>query len=65
MATSEYKWPQTLLVAGIGGFAASCIAILFNGLINIVLPVRVPLWSTTILALLLVTYWFTAPLKIE
>ncbi len=59
MPSGEYKWPQTLLVAGIGGFAAWCITILLNVLINAVFPVRIPLWLTTILALMLVTYWFT------
>ncbi len=33
--------------------------ILLNVLMNAVSPVRIPLWSTTILALTLVTYWFT------
>src|SRR5260370_24325264 len=59
MPTVEYKWPQTLLVAVIGGFAAWCITILLNALINYVSPVHIPLWSTTILALMFVTYWFT------
>jgi hypothetical protein len=59
MAVGEYKWPQTLLAAGIGGFAAWCATILLNLLINAVSPVRIPLWSTAILALILITYWFT------
>jgi hypothetical protein len=50
---------QHLLLAGIGGFAAWCATILLNVLINAVSPVRIPLWSTTILALMLITYWFT------
>src|SRR5437016_2434489 len=59
MPTVEYKWPETLLAAVIGGVVAWCTTIPLNGLINAVSPVHIPLWSTTIAALMLVTYWFT------
>lgn len=50
-------------MAGIGAFVAWCTTILLNLGINAISPVRVPLWVTTIVALLLVTYWFTAYTK--
>lgn len=46
-------------MAGMGGFAAWCLTILFSVSINAVAPVRIPLWLTTILALFLITYCFT------
>jgi len=50
---------QALFMAGIGAFVAGCTTILLNVAINAVSPFRVPLWVTTIVALLFVTYWFT------
>jgi hypothetical protein len=48
---------EKFFMAGIGGFAAWCITILLNVAINALSPFYVPLWSTSIVALLFVTYW--------
>jgi hypothetical protein len=50
---------ECLGVAAIYGFVALCITIGLNVAINLIVPVRVPLWSTTILSLVVVAYWFT------
>ena len=54
---------HALFMAGIGAFIAWCTTILLNVAINAVSPFRVPLWVTTIVALLFVTYWFTGYAK--
>jgi len=57
MASKQYYWPQCLAFAGLGGFAAWFISLISNYAINSVLPFRIPLWLTTILSLIGVTYW--------
>jgi uncharacterized membrane protein (GlpM family) len=57
MPTNEYKWPSCISLAAMGGLIACFIAMLFNVAINAISPVRIPLWVTTILSLILITYW--------
>lgn len=56
----KIPWSHALFNAALGGFGAWCLTILLSVTINALAPAHFPLWSTTILALLFVTYWYVS-----
>jgi hypothetical protein len=56
---SHFMWFECLGVAAIYGFAAWCITIGLNVAINLILPMRAPLWSTALVSLGIVSFGFT------
>ena len=65
---SHFMWFECLVGAAIYGFVAWCIAIGLNVALNLIVPVRVPLWSTALVSLVIITFCFvswSAPVRIR